>query len=187
MGHDRARQYVGSAWGISGMRQLETARKWMGLKPGYDFLEIGCGALNAGQFFMHELAVGKYTCVEPNAILHEQSIAESDTLRGNMSSQQPRLIIRDDFDPRLDIQPGFKFDRTWSHSVLSHAADWQLMQYFEVMAAVLKPSTGVAWRPYYSVTQAAKPSIHRTILRGFIPQCPISILEKPSAWRVELV
>jgi len=139
----KARQYVGSAWGRSGQRQFETARKFMDTQPEHHFLEIGCGALNGGQFFISYLNTSRYVCVEPNTVLYNLSVSASATLQANVSEKLPRLVARDDFDPRPGIEAGRLFDRSWSHSVLSHAADWQLMQYFEVMAAVLRPSTGV--------------------------------------------
>lgn len=139
----KARRYVGSAWGRSGQRQAEAARRFLDLRPGHDFLEVGCGALNAGQFFLQFLADARYVCVEPNTVLHEESIAASPELKASIESKQPLLIARDDFDPRPGLKAERRFDRSWSHSVLSHAADWQLMQYFEVMKAVLNPSTGV--------------------------------------------
>jgi len=143
---NRARQYVGSAWGKSGARQLATAQKFMGVRPEHDFLEIGCGALNAGQFFIHHLDAGRYVCVDPNEILREKSVRESATLQRNISAKRPRFVGRDDFDPRPAAALGAHglFDRSWSHSVLSHAADWQLLQYFEVIAATLRPVSGVA-------------------------------------------
>mmetsp|Transcript_2087 Transcript_2087/g.4683 ORF Transcript_2087/g.4683 Transcript_2087/m.4683 type:complete len:487 (+) Transcript_2087:74-1534(+) len=136
-----ARKYVGSAWGRSGWRQFQTAKRFLELQSEHQFLEIGCGAMNAGQFFMNYLSLGKYVCVEPNAMLHKLSMSASETLQRDNATKLPLLIARDDFDPRQDTQR--KFDRSWSHSILSHAADWQLMQYFEVMASVLKPTTGV--------------------------------------------
>jgi len=135
--------YVGSAWGRSGWRQFETAQKFMGLRPEHNFLEIGCGALNAGQFFLSYLDVSRYVCVEPNTVLYNLSVSANSDLQRNISRKRPAIVARDDFDPRPGAKRGRLFDRSWSHSVLSHAADWQLMQYFEVMAAVLQPSTGV--------------------------------------------
>jgi len=99
--------------------------------------------MNAGQFFMHFLQADRYVCVEPNSVLHVKSAEASPLLQQNMSTKWPRMVSRSDFDPRPAIKPGRLFNRTWSHSVLSHAADWQLMQYFEVMAAVLEPSSGI--------------------------------------------
>jgi len=142
-GAKEVRDYVGSAWGRSGWRQLETARRFLDLQHGHDFLEIGCGAMNAGQFFLHFLHADKYVCVEPNSVLHVKSAEASLSIRQNVSAKRPQMVARDDFDPRPAIKAGRFFNRTWSHSVLSHAADWQLMQYFEVMAAVLEPSSGI--------------------------------------------
>lgn len=138
-----ARDYVASTWGRSGWRQFEIARRFLNLTAGHDFLEIGCGAMNAGQFFLHFLQADRYVCVEPNSVLHVKSAEASPSLQQNISAKRPQMVARDDFDPRPAMKAGRFFNRTWSHSILSHAADWQLMQYFEVMAAVLEPSSGI--------------------------------------------
>lgn len=143
-GYIEARQYVGSSWGVSGMRQFLAARQFMNILPAHSFLEIGCGALNAGQFFIDYFDADKYVCVEPNEVLHRQSAAATASIGKNVTTKQARFVTRDDFDPRPTVGEHAKFDRVWSHSVLSHAADWQLMQYFEVIAAVLVPKTGIA-------------------------------------------
>eukprot|EP00931_Biecheleriopsis_adriatica_P050087 TRINITY_DN28995_c0_g1_i2.p1 TRINITY_DN28995_c0_g1~~TRINITY_DN28995_c0_g1_i2.p1 ORF type:complete len:405 (-),score=64.52 TRINITY_DN28995_c0_g1_i2:63-1277(-) len=138
-----ARRYVGSALSVSGERQLLTAKKFMDVQPGHSFLEIGCGAFYAGFQFASYVEDTAYACVEPNKMLHEQSAADSPEMQEVIEEKHVRFVTRDDFDPRPELGEDAHFDRSWSHSILSHAADWQLMQYFEVMAKVLKPFTGV--------------------------------------------
>lgn len=143
-GYIEARHYVGSSWVISGWRQFQAAQKFMDILPKHHFLEIGCGALNAGQFFIDYFDTDRYVCVEPNEVLHKQSAAATPWIGKNITSKRAHFVTRDDFDPRPAMGQAVHFDRMWSHSVLSHAADWQLMQYFEVVAAVLVPKTGIA-------------------------------------------
>lgn len=160
---DKARHYVGSFWGKSGWRQFQTLRKFVGLETDQQLLEVGCGAMNAGQFFLPYLDKNSYVCVEPNEVLHKQSIRDHPGLAGNSTQKAAVFIARDDFDPRPKVGEEMLFDRTWSHSVLSHAADWQLMQYFEVMAAVLKPDgVGMASLRFSDVTGREEEPSHDT-------------------------
>merc|ERR1712060_865623 len=105
-----ARGYVGSFWGVSGRRQFKTAMRYIGMGPDDKVLEVGCGALNAGQFFIEYLDAGNYFCVEPNDLLHNVSISESPSLQRNVSLKSPVFITRDDFDPR-PVTGDTKFDR----------------------------------------------------------------------------
>eukprot|EP00930_Biecheleria_cincta_P061040 TRINITY_DN46605_c0_g1_i1.p1 TRINITY_DN46605_c0_g1~~TRINITY_DN46605_c0_g1_i1.p1 ORF type:complete len:403 (+),score=53.18 TRINITY_DN46605_c0_g1_i1:65-1273(+) len=137
-----ANKYVGSAAEVSGRRQLELARRSIDVQPGHKVLEIGCGAFHAGFQYAKFLDKGNYVCVEPNRILHNKSIQDNVQMQAVVSQKAPRFVSREDFDPRPEL-PQMIFDRSWSHSILSHAADWQLMQYFEVMASVLRPISGM--------------------------------------------
>lgn len=137
-----ANKYVGNAAQVSGRRQLELARRSIDVQPGHKVLEIGCGAFHAGYQYAKFLDKGNYVCVEPNERLHNASIQDNEPMQATVAEKVPRFVAREDFDPRPEV-PHLKFDRSWSHSILSHAADWQLMQYFEVMAHVLRPISGI--------------------------------------------
>lgn len=115
----------------SGECQMQILKS-AGLMPEHHLLEIGCGCLNGSQFFINYLEPGHYVGIEPNAWLLEAGISEAEIVPG----KRPRFLVRDDFDAKLT---GSSFDFIFSHSVLSHAAHWQLAKYFCACRRLLRP------------------------------------------------
>lgn len=129
----RAARYVGST-SRSGRVQLEILQR-EGLTPGATVLEIGCGALHAGLPIIEYVEHGRYVGLDPNEWLREPAI-RSRRNAATMAAKQPQFLTREDFDAS---ELGLTFDFVLSHSVLSHAAHWQLSQFFEATAKVLAP------------------------------------------------
>lgn len=100
-----------------------------GCKPHHFVLEIGCGALVAGFPIMQYLNVGGYAGVDPNEWLREasQGLPEVEAV---VRRKIPSLYTRSDF--RTD--DGWKFNFIVSHSILSHASDRQLTEFFAAAA-----------------------------------------------------
>jgi cyclopropane fatty-acyl-phospholipid synthase-like methyltransferase len=109
-----------------------------GLAPDKTVLEIGCGALVAGKHVMGFLDDGRYTGIEPNVWLLEAALTEGDGLRDLVNAKHPTFLFNDDF-----AAGGREFDYVLSHSILSHAAEWQLPQFMASTKASLAPD-GVA-------------------------------------------
>ena len=119
---------------LSGQTQLELL-KLDGCKPTSYVLEHGCGCLHMGTPLMQYLGVAQYAGVDPNGWLRAKAMKNS-TIAKLVHEKQPRFLSRADFDAH---ELGMKFDFIYSHSVLSHAAHWQLDQYIANSAAVLNP------------------------------------------------
>lgn len=117
-----------------GRRQLELLKR-EGCLPSSKVLEIGCGALRAGIPIMKYVEPGNWVGVDPNKWLYEAAL----TRPGNRQVADERRAIFlnvDDFDASsLNI----RFDYVLSHSVLSHAAHWQLPQFLHNVGKVLAP------------------------------------------------
>src|SRR5689334_9968532 len=109
-----------------------------GCEPCDHVLEIGCGALVAGIPIMHFLDAKHYVGIEPNQWLIEQSASVPANAQ-IMQKKQPRFLHNTEFDARELKQP---FDYIISHSILSHAAYWQLPLYLKNCHAVMNPSKG---------------------------------------------
>ena len=128
-----ARGFVGTDE-ISGRLQFDLLRR-EGLCPNSVMLEVGCGCLNAGVFFIEYLERGNYVGIDPNEWLREAAIRECQ-LHGLIEQKSPIFLSNTNFDA---ISLGMKFDFAFSHSILSHTAHWQLEQYLKNVGHVLKP------------------------------------------------
>jgi hypothetical protein len=63
-------RYVGGYWDQLGLLQFEFLKK-QGLQPNHVFLDIACGSLRGGRFFIPYLDPGNYLAVEKEATLVE--------------------------------------------------------------------------------------------------------------------
>ena len=99
-------------------------------------LEVGCGALSAGAHVIEYLDRDRYVGIEPNQWLIDAALRQR-RVRNAVSEKRPVFLNRTDFDAR---EAGGTFDYVLSHSVLSHAAHWQLDQFLENVGRVLAPS-----------------------------------------------
>lgn len=119
----------------SGQLQLELLRK-EGCSPASRVLEIGCGCLHLGIPLVEYLEPGHYAGIDPNEWLRSKAM-KNRQIRDLMTQKQARFLSNEDFDgSSLNTQ----FDYIFAHSVLSHAAHWQLEQFLKNSLAVLAPT-----------------------------------------------
>jgi cyclopropane fatty-acyl-phospholipid synthase-like methyltransferase len=118
----------------SGRLQFELLKQ-EGCQPSSRVLEVGCGCLHAGTHLMQFLDRGGYVGIDPNAWLINNAIKQP-TLRPLVEEKQPQFLFGTDFDASSLKR---EFDYVLSHSVLSHAAHWQLEQYLHNTSKVLAP------------------------------------------------
>jgi hypothetical protein len=79
----------------------------------------------------------------------EASLSNDANLLRRVIRTRPVWLQREDFNASTLLEGGAaKFDFVFSHSILSHAAHWQLKQFLSAIAAVLHPS-GVAIASIY--------------------------------------
>jgi SAM-dependent methyltransferase len=130
----RARRYVRSD-AVSGSVQLELLRR-EGCVPTSHVLEVGCGALSAGAYLIDFLDADRYVGIEPNRWLIDAALRER-RVRRAVREKRPVFIDRIDFDAS---EAGRRFDFVLSHSVLSHAAHWQLDQFLANVVRTLAPN-----------------------------------------------
>jgi cyclopropane fatty-acyl-phospholipid synthase-like methyltransferase len=128
-----AHDYVGTDE-VSGGLQLELLKR-LGLTPASRVLEVGCGALHAGGHIMSYLGPGNFVGIDPSAWVREKVMQEP-RMAALVAEKRPTFLSRDDFDAS---ELGIRFDRVLSHSVLSHAAGWQLEQFLRNVGKVLAP------------------------------------------------
>lgn len=134
MNTEEARAYVGTT-PESGVAQVGILLR-EGLTPASRVAEFGCGCLHAGLPLIRFLAPAAYLGLEPLSALWQAGLAAAPDGAALLSDRRPHLLERDDFRA-----PGFDgwADLVLSHSVLSHAAGWQLPLFLAGVAAILHP------------------------------------------------
>jgi SAM-dependent methyltransferase len=85
-----------------------------GLRPDHRMLEVGCGALRAGRFFIDYLESGHYVGLDHSQ--HVLDAARKELELQGLGEKHPMLVLSKDFA----IPDGFQFDFAWSHSVMTH-------------------------------------------------------------------
>lgn len=113
------RRYVGdkNKYDIIGASQFNILIN-NGLREKHTLLDIGCGSLRAGRFFIQYLVPGHYYGIEPNEWLVEKAI-EEEIGKDLVNIKYPFFSYNGDFD-----FSGFrfnKFDFVIAHSIFSHA------------------------------------------------------------------
>jgi SAM-dependent methyltransferase len=125
--------YVGtrSTGGLAqlGLLQLE------GLQEQDFVLEIGFGALMSAIPIMSFLEIGHYVGIDPNPWLMNASLQIPENV-AVVLERKPTFLYNYNFDAS---SLGRTFDYIYAHSIMSHAAHWQLPLFLENCAKVLKP------------------------------------------------
>ena len=116
----------------SGALQLELLKK-EDCVPSSKVLEIGCGYLHLGRYLIDFLDKSNYVGVDPNDWLRNLAV-KKDELSELIHRKAAVFLNNENFDA---TEVGKEFDFIFSHSVLSHAAHWQLNQYLENCLKVL--------------------------------------------------
>lgn len=124
--------YVGTR-SSGGRAQLELLLL-EGLQEGDYVLEIGYGALMSAIPIMSFLETGHYVGIDPNQWLMKASLQIPEN-QEVVSEKQPIFLHNSDFDAS---SLGMTFDAIYAHSIMSHAAQWQLSLFLENCARVLK-------------------------------------------------
>jgi cyclopropane fatty-acyl-phospholipid synthase-like methyltransferase len=125
-------QYVGTR-PTGGVVQL-TLLLMEDLQKDHYVLEIGCGALMGGIPIMSYIEKGHYVGLDPNSWLKNQTllIPENALI---IKEKSPLFVNNLSFDA---TSTGILFDYVFAHSIMSHAAHWQLPLFFEQTFKVLK-------------------------------------------------
>lgn len=133
------REYVGGYWDLMGQRQFHFMLQ-QGLRPDSVFLDLGCGALRAGRYFIQYLESGHYLGLEKEELLIERGLTE---LGG--CSKQFILEANDQFNfQKFPKRPDFVL----AHSVFTHLTLDQMELCLKNLRAFIKP-TGKLFATYF--------------------------------------
>ena len=130
---------TGDLWSLVGKAQLNLLLK-MGCSRDSLVGEIGCGSLCGGHAIIDYLNIGKYIGVEPNSWLVDAALEANPLILKKL----PKFNVNSDFKlPEM-------VDFVISHSILSHAAHWQLKLFFKILGhhciVIRKFSHQSGWR-----------------------------------------
>lgn len=136
--YQEAAKFVGTNF-TSGLSQFALLSRH-GLLPEHNVLEIGCGALHTARVLLPSLLPEHYCGIDPNEWLRKAAINENYITKHLCEEYKPLFDSNPNFDGTVFNR---KFDRIISHSILSHAAHWQLSAFLKGVANVLT-ADGVA-------------------------------------------
>lgn len=108
------RSQVGGEWKEMGKLQ-HTFMKEQGLKPQHELLDVGCGSLRGGIYFINYLNEGKYSGIDLNPSLIKAGQVELQ--KANLIHKKPSLIANDRFHLEHFRK---KFDYAIAQSVFTH-------------------------------------------------------------------
>ena len=127
------RDFIGGLWEELGSMQFEFMRS-QGLLPHHVLLDVGCGALRGGLFFVRYLDTGNYCGLDINASLVEagrREIADASLL-----GKSPRLLVNENFEASIF---GTQFDFALAQSVFTHLYMNHILRCLREVRRVLAP------------------------------------------------
>jgi hypothetical protein len=114
------RAAVGGMWDTIGALQFEFMKN-QGLRPEHCLLDIGCGSLRAGRFFITYLNPRCYLGVDGDGPLVRAGL-ENEINSAIVDEKQPEFVFNSDFQFTFDRKPDFAL----AQSVLTHLTPSQI-------------------------------------------------------------
>lgn len=128
------RQFVGGLWDELGALQFSFLQS-QGLLPQHKFIDIGCGALRGGVFFIRYLDRRNYFGLDINTSLIDAGKIELQ--KQNLLDKDPTFLIDDKFKVSVfDI----KFDYGLAQSVFTHLFSNHIQRCLTEISKVLSPN-----------------------------------------------
>lgn len=128
---------IGGLWDEMGSHQFEFLKD-RGLQPQHSLLDIGCGSLRGGLFFIEYLDVGGYTGFDlSSGVLQagKKKVAE----RG-LDAKNPKLLVNEGQNLQFDFLTDMRFDFILAQSVFSHLLPEHIKECFSHIGNVMAPS-----------------------------------------------
>ncbi len=110
---------------------------YLGLRETHSMLDIGCGSLRGGRFFIIYLLPGRYFGIEPEKWALKEGIENE---LGNEIIQLKRPLFNHNSEFKLDVF-GKKFDFILAQSIFSHAPERMVLQCLSEAKKVMKSTT----------------------------------------------
>lgn len=128
------RRYVATNFQDTSVHQFIVATQ-MGLHEDNKMLDVGCGPLTGGRYFMMFLRAGNYYGIEPSRWLLN-TVIEKEIGEDFIIKRQAHFANNDDFDCKV-FGDDTKFDFILAHSIYSHAPLWMIEKSLANIASVM--------------------------------------------------
>ena len=134
--HHRAYVSPPESYDIGGAYQFALL-VFLGLREWHYLLDVGCGSLRGGRFFISYLLPGRYHGIEPNTWLVRDAIEKE---IGEDMVRLKKPVFSDDSNFTLSTF-GRKFDFILAQSIFSHASKAQIRRCLSEAKKVMKPES----------------------------------------------
>lgn len=143
---------IGGMWDVIGPLQFEYLKK-RGLEPHHRMLDIGCGTLRGGRFFIRYLAPAGYTGIDlsPKAIEAGKKLVAEEQL----TDKRPRLLVGTGALTFAELA-GETFDFLLAQSVFTHLKEEHIDECFAHVGRVMKPTSAFYFTYTHRPEQGAK-------------------------------
>lgn len=141
---------IGGMWDEIGQLQFQFLKQ-MGLKPEHKMLDIGCGTLRGGRFFISYLNTSNYTGIDisPACIDAARSLVEYEDLE----DKSPTLILNERKSMQFEEFEGQRFDFLLAQSVFTHLPESVLDECLANIGKIMGPQSHF----YFTYIQSDKP------------------------------
>ncbi len=131
LGH---REYVGGMWEEIGKLQFDFLVQ-QGLKPSHCFLDIGCGSLRGGIYFIRYLDVGNYLGIDKEKTLIHLGI-EKELGKDIYDKKKPEFVVSDKFEfEKFSKKPRFSL----AQSLFTHLNSKDICVCLEKLRTFVEP------------------------------------------------
>lgn len=143
-----------------------------GVRPTSSVLDVGCGALRAGNWLMRILDPGRYFGIEPNhdMLAAGESLIEPELLR----RASPSFAHNDDFD--LSVF-GEQWDYVLARSIWTHAAKEQITAMLSSFAACAAPGAALL-ATYHPASGILSTDPQAGRIAAILPRLPVDQLSR---------
>ncbi len=124
---------IGGLWDVVGALQFEFLKS-QGLKPGHEFIDVGCGSLRGGMHFIRFLDAGKYHGIDISPRI--LGAARMELKQNKLEAKKPALRHTTTFDLAAF---GTAFDFGIAQSVFTHLPLNDIVRCLMTMEKVLAP------------------------------------------------
>jgi len=143
-------------WDKRGMYQL-LCMAHFGMTPEHTFIDIGCGPLRAGDYFIRYLEKENYTGYEYN---RDYTVIAKRIIEANNQLKSKNPTIYHTVSNMFEFSIGFPtFDYGLAFSVLNHCTDEQRIAFFNNIKSITHPGSRIFFSHGFWLTDELKEQI----------------------------